>query len=271
MSFPFHKLSWIVVLVMFISGMAAAQTELRVCADPANMPFSNAKQQGFENAIAEVVAKSLGLHVAYVWQRMGRGFVREYLNAGKCDLLVGIPSNFRPVLTTTPYYRSTYYFVTRRDRNLQLASFDSPELRGLRIGVQVLEEEYAPPGQALARRGLQSQIVGFDTTGAGADSIIRAVADRKIDAAVVWGPLAGYFSREYHDVLKLTPVNVALDPPALPFAFSISMGVRKGNVALHDAVEKVLQEKKSAIQAVLNSYGIPQIPLDTHVASIAGN
>jgi mxaJ protein len=272
MSSRFRRLLLPTVVAVFICTCAFAQPQdLRVCADPNNMPFSNSKQQGFENAIAQLVAKSLGENLVYVWQRMGRGFVREYINAGKCDLLIGVPSNFRPVLTTTPYYRSTYYFVSRRDRKLQFASFDAPELRGLKVGVQVLEEEYAPPGQALARRGLQGEIVGFDTAGDTADSIVRAVADKQIDLAVVWGPLAGYFGREYKDSLKLTPVDIAIDPPALPFAFSISMGVRKGNAGLHDAIENVLREQKSAIQATLNSYGIPQLPMDASAASIAGN
>src|SRR4051812_9586874 len=182
---PFLKFFSVAACALLISTLASAQSEqLRVCADPDNMPFSNSNKQGFENSIAQIVARALGEQLTYVWQRMGRGFVREYLNAGKCDLLIGIPSNYHPVLTTIPYYRSTYEFVSRRDRNLQFASFDAPEIRGLRVGVQVLEEEYAPPGQALARRGLQNQIVGFDTTGDGADSIIDAVAEGKIDLAV---------------------------------------------------------------------------------------
>jgi len=126
------------------------------------MPFSNMKQQGFENRIATIVANDLEAQLTYVWQRMGRGFVREYLDKSRCDLLIGIPSNFRPVLTTTPYYRSTYVFVSRRAQTLELTGgFDSPDLRRLKIGVQVLEEEYAPPGEALSRRGLQGAIGGF--------------------------------------------------------------------------------------------------------------
>src|SRR5947209_10824372 len=119
---PFRSAVFVAVLAVLSTGVAFAQTQLRVCADADNMPFSNSKQQGFENAIATIVAKSLGSQLTYVWQRMGRGFVREFLNSGTCDLLVGIPGNFRPVLTTTPYYRSTFYFVSRRDRKLQLAS-----------------------------------------------------------------------------------------------------------------------------------------------------
>jgi mxaJ protein len=235
--------------------------ELRVCADPNNMPFSNTKLQGFENRIASIVAKDLDAHLSYVWQRMGRGFVREYLDKSRCDLLIGIPSNYRSVLTTTPYYRSTYVFVSRRGRRLELASgFNSPDLHRLKIGVQVLDEEYTPPGEALARRGLQAAIVGFNTTGDGADSIVYAVAKRQVDIAVVWGPLAGYFAKKYHG-LALTPVEPEVDPPGLPFTFAISMGVRKSNVALRDEVEKILVQRQSEIRSVLDEYGIPQLPL----------
>ena len=101
-----------------------------MCADPNNMPFSNMKLQGFENQIASIVAKDLDAHLIYVWQRMGRGFVREYLDKSRCDLLVGIPSNYRPVLTTAAYYRSTYVFVSRRNIKFEVTSFNSPDLHG---------------------------------------------------------------------------------------------------------------------------------------------
>ena len=157
---------------------------------------------------------------------MGRGFVREYLDKGQCDLLIGIPTNYRPVLTTSPYYRSTYVFVAT-PAEPAIPSLDSSALHGLKIGVQVLEEEYTPPGEALARRGLQGAIVGFDTTGDGADSIVRAVVDHKVDLAIVWGPLAGYFSKKVGEQLRITPVEPEVDPPGLPLTFAISMGVRK--------------------------------------------
>jgi mxaJ protein len=243
-----------------LTGLAHSR-DLRVCADPDNLPFSNTKQQGFENRIAELVARDLHAHLVYQWQRMGRGFVREYLDTSKCDLLIEIPSAFKPVLTTSPYYRSTFVFVTRRDHRLHLASLDDPALRHLKIGVEVLQEDYTPPGTALARRGLQNQIVGFDRTGQNADAIIRAVAERRIDTAVVWGPLAGYFAQKFGTSLQLTPVNPEVDPPALPFTFTISMGVRKGNTALRDELEAVLRRRRAEISELLHRYGVPQLEL----------
>src|SRR3954469_6113098 len=174
---PFLNGAAATLVALLISLSAAAQQrELRVCADPDNMPFSNTERQGFENRIAKVVAADLKAHLTFVWQRMGRGFVREYINKSACDLVIGVPAGFRPLLTTSAYYRSSYVFVVPQQQGLKSLSFDSPELRTLKIGVQVLDENYTPPGTALARRGLQSEIVGFETTGQSADSIIRAVA-----------------------------------------------------------------------------------------------
>lgn len=243
-------------------------TDLRVCADPDNLPFSNSKQEGFENQIASLVANDLRAHLQYVWQRMGRGFVREYLDKGKCDLVVGVPFNFRPVLTTSPYYRSSYVFVSRRDRALRVTSFDSPVLRRLKIGVQVLDENYTPPGPALARRGLQTHIVGFDTTGSGADSIVRAVATGQVDLAVIWGPLAGYFASKWGSRLVMAPVEPQIDPPSLPFTFQISFGVRKQNTTLRDQLNQVLLNRKQDIRRILNNYGVPQLPLMSEAVAV---
>ena len=266
MSSPFRDACLLLVLSLTISLFAAARDrELRVCADPENLPFSNIQQAGFENHIAELVARDLDARLIYVWQRMGRGFVREYLGNGKCDLLVGVPTNYPAVLTTDPYYRSTYVFVMRRDATFQLASFDSPELRNLKVGVQVLDEDYTPPGQALARRGLQDHLVGFDTLGENAGSIIRAVANRRVDIGIVWGPLAGYFARERGNDLLIRPVKPEVDPPGLPFTFAISMGVRKGNTGLRDELEQVLLERKAEIRRILDDYGVPELPLAPEV------
>lgn len=251
---------FVLTILLCTSALLSYARDLKVCSDPDNLPFSNMKQQGFENRIAEMVARDLNAKLVYVWQRMGRGFVREYLNTSQCDMLIGIPANFKPVLTTMPYYRSTYVFVTRRDGNFHPASLNDVALQNHKIGVQVLEEDYTPPATALARRGLQNQIVGFDSTGEEADSIIRAVADRKVDTAIVWAPLAGYFAKKFGD-LQLTPVTPEVDPPALPLTFAISMGVRKGNTPLRDELETFLQRHQREIRDLLDRYGVLQLEL----------
>src|SRR5947199_10551825 len=134
MSFHFLKVCAGIVLSASAIAVSAQARELRVCADPNNLPFSNTKLQGFENQIASLVAKDLDARLTYVWQRMGRGFVREYLDKGQCDLLVGIPSNYRPVLTTAPYYRSSYGFFSRRNNHLASDSFTSRALHSVKIG-----------------------------------------------------------------------------------------------------------------------------------------
>ena len=258
----------IVLLCFAASGVSSAST-LRVCADPDNLPFSNQHRQGFENRIATLLARDMHAQLAYVWQRMGRGFVREYLSSGRCDLLVGIPIGFKSVLTTAPYYRSTYVFVSRRSAVARPTSLNDLDLHAMRIGVQVLDDDYAPPARALARRGMQNNIVGFDTTGADAGSIIRAVANRKVDTALVWGPLAGYFAQRYGANLILTPVQPEVDPPGLPFTFAIAMGVRKGNTQLRDRLQAFLDRRRPLIEAILHQYGVPQI--DQHSFREGGN
>jgi mxaJ protein len=260
------KLSCVVLLCA--ATAAAGSAPLKVCADPDNLPFSNRKAQGFDNKIAELLAKDLGRQIVFVWQRAGRGFVRENLNKGICDALVGIPAGFRPVLATTPYYASSYVFVSRKASKLNISSFDDPRLRTLKIGVQVLDDDYAPPGRALARRQLAPNIVGFDTTGNESADIIRAVAARKIDIAVVWGPLAGYYAAKLKTALQLTPVSPEIDPPALPFRFAIAVGVRKSDRRLHDQLEAALQRGHAQIERILRAYSVPQFQVATAQARL---
>ena len=256
------------VIALLLSASITHARELRVCADPDNLPFSNVKQEGFENRIAELVAHELDADLKYEWQRMGRGFVREFLNKSRCDLLIGIPAQFPAVLTTSPYYRSSFVFVVRRDAKVKPASLDDPHIREMKIGVQALDEEYTPPGQALARRGLQDSIVGFYSVGPNARLIIQAVAKRQVNAAIVWGPVAGYFARTYGIALQIRQLEDATDSPDLPFTFAISMGVKKGNYALRNELETVLREKNNEIQEILANYGVPQVEL--RAASTAG-
>lgn len=253
----------VILIVLFAASLSLAQVrELRVCADPDNLPFSNRKQQGFENHIAGLLAQDLNAHLIYVWQRMGKGFVREYINKSACDLLIGIPSGYSGLLTTTPYYRSTYVFVTARNEKFVPVSLNDPVLHEMKkIGVQVLDDDYTPPAEALARRGMQGEIVGFQTLGADGSAIVRAVADHQIDGAIVWGPFAGYYAKHFPGKLLMNPVSPEVDPPGLPFTFAISMGMRKGNTQLRNNLEHVLEHRKKEIRKILTEYGVPQLEL----------
>jgi quinoprotein dehydrogenase-associated probable ABC transporter substrate-binding protein len=242
--------------------------QLRVCADPNNLPYSNQQQQGFENQLAEMIGKDLHLQVTYFWFPQRETFFKKTLNGGVCDVVMGVPTGFDEAQTTSPYYRSTYVFITRRDRHLHIASLDDPQLRALKIGVHVLgdQDDSLPPVHALISRGIVKNLVGFSIFGTlsekdPAADLIRAVEDRQVDVAVAWGPLAGYFSRHSAVPLDITPI--ASDPrnPSLPFHFDIGIGVRTGNTALADTLNTELVRRHADIQKLLTAYGIPQLSL----------
>ena len=245
---------------------AAPQRELRVCADPNNLPFSNKQEQGFENRIADIVAQEMHARVHYTWWAQRRGFIRNTLRANQCDLIAGIPSTIDMVLATRPYYRSTYVFVTRKDRNLTIKSFDDPQLHQLKIGVQIIGDDYAntPPVDALAKRGNVNNLVGFSVYGDYSKpnppaAIMRAVADGRVDVAVVWGPLAGYFASRESTPLALTPVSPQIELPFLPMVFDIAMGVRRGDTTFHRMLNDILIKRKHDIDRVLDEYGVPRV------------
>jgi mxaJ protein len=233
---------------------------LRVCGDPDNLPFSNQKQEGFENRIAALLARELGDTLVFTWWPQRRGFVRNTLRARECDVIVGVPGGFDPVLETKPYYRSTYYIVTRTDRKLRIASLDDPALRKLKIAVNLIGEDYTnpPPAHALGARGIP--VVGYSTfynAEHRPEDIVNAVADRKVDVAIVWGPLAGYFAKRASVPLTLVPLPDSVDRTGYPFAYDIAVGVRRSDKALKARIEDVLDRKREEIGAILQEYNVP--------------
>jgi mxaJ protein len=257
-------------MLLIAANCGAQGRTIRVCADPDNLPYSNRQLQGYENKIAQLIGADLHATVKFFFARQRRGFVRNQLDKDACDLLVGIPQNFHQVLTTDPYFRSTYVFVSRKDRRLNLTSFDDPQLNNLRIGLQVLEEDYSPPAQALARRHIVSKLVGYESFGDEAGDIVRDVVRRKIDLAIVWGPLAGYYARRYRRLLEIRPVSPPFDPPGLPFTYAISMGVRKSDRQLRDRLNAALQHHRGEIERILKSYGVPELSEEKVVAQEGG-
>jgi mxaJ protein len=260
-----RTLAWSCLVLMLIANAGSAR-ELRVCADPNNLPFSNEARQGFENRLVELIAKELDATVSYEWWAQRRGNVRETLQANRCDVIPGIASNLEMLATTRPYYRSAYVFVTRLDRRLELEGFDDERLKTLRIGVQMIGDDFSntPPAHSLARRGIVQNVRGFMVYGDYAtDSpprgIIDAVAKDDIDVAVVWGPLAGYFARKSKPQLALQTVTPLIDGPMLPMTFDISMGVRKEDRALRRELDDVLERNRDAIRKLLGEYGVPMI------------
>lgn len=245
--------AWLVLA----TPLLAAGT-LKVCADPQQLPFSNERQEGFENKIANILGEELGAGVSFEWVRPSRGFVREVVNTGRCDVLMEVPVGMHGVLVTKPYYRSTYVFVTRTNSK-PLRSFDDPALRQMKIGVHALDEDFTPPATALARRHLSANIVAFRMERP--EDIIAAVANRKIDAAVVWGPIAGYYAAGYGSQLRLTAVEPGLDPPMLPFTYEIAAGVRKDEPELYERVNAALSRRNRDVLKILQAYHVPLAPM----------
>lgn len=241
---------------------------VRVCADPNNLPFSNRAGDGFENRIAELIAADRHAALEYTWWPQRRGFVRNTLASGACDIVIGVPSSYELTRTTRPYYRSSYVFVARAERRLGLTSLDDPRLRDLRIGVQMIGDDFnnSPPAHALARRGIVGNVIGYSVYGdysrpSPLSDIISAVDRGDVDTAVVWGPAAGYFARFSPATLALTPITPRRDA-VLPFVFDISIGVRRGDAARADMLDDFLVRRRADIIAILDRYGVPRVEGD---------
>jgi len=235
---------------------------LRICADPDDLPFSNDKREGFDNKIAALIASDLGDSLSFTWWPTRRGFVRNTLRAGECDVVIGVPKGYDLVAASDPYYRAAYYVVTRRDRHLAIRSLDDSVIRSLKIGVNMMGDDYAntPPGQALSARGLGANLVGYHTFYDNENrpgDIVDAVAAGKIDAAVVWGPIAGYYAKRSAVPLDLVALPDSDSVTGFPFAYDEVMGVRRGDREHLSQLNGVIARRKAEIAQILRDYGIP--------------
>lgn len=251
----------------------AASAQLRICSDPNNLPYSNEQKQGFENQIAVLIAKDMGAQLSYYWYPQRGAFFSKTLEKGVCDVVMGVPVGMQNVDVTQPYYRSTYVFISRRDDHLHITSLNDPQLRKLKIGVHIFgdQNDSSPPVVALIRHGLVRNLVGFSIFGHLDESnppadLIKAVESHKVDVAVAWGPLAGYFSKRSPVPLEVTPVADDGTNPKLPFHFDIGIGVRKTDGALEQRLNSELIRLRPQIQEILRNYGIPQLSLPTEAA-----
>ena len=239
----------------------------RVCADPDNMPLSNQKGEGFEQKIAELIAKDWNAKVEYAWWPVRRGFFSRALNGRYCDVAIEAPAGLDMAGVTKPYFRSGYVLVTRKDRNLGVKSLSDPRLKKLKIGINLLnsDAENTPPAMALSQYGVVGNLVGFTTfysDSARPEDIVNAVAKNEVDIAIVWGPIAGYFA-------KKSPVPLTLQPlperdslsPDFPYQYNIGMGVRRRDRALRDSLQAVLERRRPEIQGILKQYGVPTFPI----------
>ena len=252
------------------SSVSAAARELRVCADPNNLPFSNQEGEGFENRIAELVAEELDAELSYTWWAQRRGFIRNTLNAGACDVLMGVPAGYELVETTAAYYRSAYVYVYRADQGLDLHSIRDPRLRDLKIGVHLIGDDGAnpPPAHALGAQGIVDNVFGYMIYGDYREPnpparVIEAVAAGDLDVAAVWGPFGGYFAQ--HAPVPLAAVSITDTATFAPlrFEFGMAMGVRKDDRALLDELNRIIDRRREDIHALLDEYGVPRVASGT--------
>jgi quinoprotein dehydrogenase-associated probable ABC transporter substrate-binding protein/PQQ-dependent catabolism-associated CXXCW motif protein len=239
------------------TGELVDRSQLRVCADPADLPFSNDQGAGFENKIAELVADRLGVPLTYTWYPQTTGFVRNTLRANRCDLIMGVVAADELVQNTNPYYRSSYVLAYRTADKDRFGDIDSPLMELARIGVVA----GTPPSDILARRGLFTQVQPYqlvvDTrVDQPARQMIEDLANRRIDAALVWGPIAGYWAAQQQVPITLAPL--ASDPRGgLRMDFRISMGMRPAEPEWKHTINNLIRELQPQIQAILLDYHVP--------------
>lgn len=246
---------------------AAAQGPLRVCADPDYLPFSNRAGQGFENKIAQHVAAKLGTTVKYTWASMrGNGgydqFIHDYLDTGKCDVVVNVPYASENLTATDPYYVSSYVFVYPKSKNYPITSLDSPVLKKLRIGF----EADTPAETGLQMRALILHSTVFDigdTEGASPVEMLDAVERGRIAVGITWEPAIGYYLQERPELAVVTVPNTrALGSPE-QYAFPMAMGVKKGNTALANELNAVIARDKPNLTSILAHYNVKLYPSDS--------
>jgi quinoprotein dehydrogenase-associated probable ABC transporter substrate-binding protein len=230
---------------------------LRVCADPNSLPFSNDKGEGFENKIAELFAKKLGKTLAYTYYPNSTGFIRNTLNALRCDVIMGMPQGNDMVQGTNPYYRTTYALVTKQGSDLaSVATLEDPKLKGRHIGIIA----GTPPATNLAVNGLignaKSYPLVIDTRyDAPAKDMINDLRSGTIDMAVLWGPIAGYLAKTSPEPMNVMPLVKEQQGPHM--IFRIGMGVRHTDQAWKRTLNRLIAENQSEINQILRSYGVP--------------
>ncbi len=284
LKFSFTQLSFFTLGLVFICGLTHAQTSttatseepqrkaFRVCQDPSNMPFSNLKSEGIENKIAELFARKLGLPLEYysVPQRMN--FIRNSLRFKlpgedfRCDVLLGVPAEFDQVSASKPYYRSTYALVYLKGKGLDEVKsgadfLNLPQVKKSKLRIGLFDR--SPASQWLAVHGMEDNAKVYRMMDANPDQypgeiIEKELVEGKIDAAIVWGPIAGYYANKLgRDKVQI--VALKSQPPRVIFDFAMAMGVRYGEPQWKAQINKLVAENKLEIDAILRQYGVPLV------------
>jgi quinoprotein dehydrogenase-associated probable ABC transporter substrate-binding protein len=270
-----HRLLPLIAIAATLVGgaMAGAQTQttdgpdlsielvdpkvLRICADPRNLPFSNDKGEGFENKLGELLAEKLQKKLDYMYFPQATGFVRMTLGAHRCDVIMGFPQGDDLVQGTNPYYRTAYAMVVRQGSGLEdVAALGDARLKGKHIGIVA----GTPPATNMAANGLMGDAKPYplmvDTRlDSSTHDMIDDLAAGKIDAAVLWGPIAGFYARQASPPLHVTPLVKETTGPRL--VYRIGMGVRAADQNWKRLLNRLIQENQAAINRILLDFGVP--------------
>ena len=235
----------------------------RVCADPHNLPFSNEGGEGFENKIAELFASKLDKSLAYTWFPQSVGFIRNTLNAHKCDVVMGFPQGGELAQSTNPYYRTAYTLVVRRGSLDGIETLSDPRLKDKRIGVVA----GTPPATYLAMNGLLEKAKGYalvvDTrVDSAGEAMMKDLVAGEIDVAVLWGPMAGYHAGRSGADLSVTPLTKDTAGPRL--TYRIAMGVRAADAEWRRQLNRLVLQNQPEINAILLRYGVPLLDDNDH-------
>jgi mxaJ protein len=258
------RLLWALVAAscLILSSVTAQSWELRVCADPNNLPYTNEQGEGLDNKLVDLIAEQLDAQVTYEWFAQGINMVQRKLRDGDCDLILGVGESYQGMLSTLAYYQSTFIFAYRDGENYAVETLDDPVLRSLRLAS---ETAGIPPYQSLVNRNLSEKTLVIDSRnlsqGVLISPILEAVADGQVDVAILWGPLAGYFNQKRVKPLKIVPLLPEFELPATSMIYAVTMIVRPGDDALRDRLNFVIANNWERIQQLLQSYGFPLIEL----------
>ncbi|MCB4810902.1 substrate-binding domain-containing protein [Methylovorus menthalis] len=234
-------------------------TEFKVCADQDNLPYSNSRQEGFENKIAQLIAQDLGKKLSYQFWYDRMGYIRNTLNARRCDVIMGTVAGNDMVLTSKPYYRSGYVFVTRKESNLNITDWDSPDLRKGIIGVV----GQTPPSRPIYDKGLMENARPYRIQrdlNLPPSFMIDDLVKGDIDIAIVWGPIGGYYAKQSKVPLVVVPVPEYEDTNVHGKEYwNISVAVRKKDKERLAMIQEVLDRRHADIMKILDDFGIPHL------------
>ena len=236
-----------------------SKTQFRVCADPANMPFSNRAGEGFENKLAELFAEKLGRELTYTWFPQATGFVRQTLRAGRCDVIMGYAQGHELVLNTNHYYVSSYVLITAPGSPLaEVDRLSDPRLADSRLGVVA----GSPPATHLARNGLIGKARPYPLMvdrrhESPAERMIEDLAAGEIDAAILWGPIGGWFAKELGADVQIVPLLREETAPRM--FFRVTLGIRQGELAWKRQLNSLIRRNQEEIDAILASFGVPLV------------